>query len=89
MGKSLISTRRGQSPTMPHKQAGEQGHVGDQALRLLTFLQREQAWSAEAFLNDWRAMWPSYTDYVDKATKGTLANLAAGATTANQRCAQR
>lgn len=67
----------------PHKQAGEQGHVGDQALRLLAFLQREQAWKAEAFLNDWRAMWPSYTDYVDRATKGTLANLAAGATTAN------
>jgi len=67
----------------PHKKAGDQGHVGDQALRLLAFQQREQAWSAEAFLNDWRAMWPSYTDYVDKATKGTLANLAAGATTAN------
>ena len=67
----------------PQKQAGEQGHVGDQALRLLAFLQREQAWNADSFLNDWRAMWPSYTDYVDKATKGTLANLAAGATTAN------
>ncbi len=67
----------------PHKQAGDQGHVGDQALRLLTFLQRERAWSAEAFLNNWRAMWPSYTDYVDKATKGTLANLESGATTAN------
>jgi ADP-ribosylglycohydrolase len=67
----------------PHKQAGDQGHVGDQALRLLTFLQRERAWSAEAFLNNWCAMWPSYTDYVDKATKGTLANLASGATTAN------
>lgn len=67
----------------PQKQAGEQGHVGDQSLRLLAYLQREQAWKAEDFLNDWRAMWPSYTDYVDKATKGTLANLAAGATTAN------
>jgi hypothetical protein len=67
----------------PHKQAGDQGHVGDQALRLLAFLQREQAWKAEDFLNDWRAMWPSYTDYIDKATKCTLANLADGATTAN------
>lgn len=66
----------------PHKQAGEQGHAGDQALRLLTFLQREQRWEAAAFLADWQAMWPTYNDYVDKATKGTLANLQAGATPA-------
>lgn len=66
----------------PHKQAGDQGHVGDQALRLLTFLKREKRWDAVAFLSDWQAMWPSYTDYVDKATKGTLANLQAGATLA-------
>lgn len=66
----------------PHKQAGEQGHAGDQALRLLTFLQRERRWDAAAFLADWQAMWPSYNDYVDKATKATLANLQAGATAA-------
>lgn len=63
----------------PHKKAGEQGHAGDQALRLLEFLQRERRWDAAAFLADWRAMWPTYNDYVDKATKGTLANLQAGA----------
>lgn len=66
----------------PHKQAGDQGHVGDQALRLLHFLQRERRWDASAFLTDWQAMWPSYDDYVDKATQGTLANLHAGATMA-------
>lgn len=66
----------------PHKQAGEQGHSGDQALRLLTFLQREKRWEAAAFLADWQAMWPTYNDYVDKATKATLANLQAGATAA-------
>ena len=67
----------------PHKKAGEQGHAGDQALRLLEFLQRTRRWDAAAFLADWRAMWPAYNDYVDKATKGTLANLQAGATPAN------
>lgn len=66
----------------PHKQAGAQGHAGDQALRLLEFLQRERRWDAAAFLSDWQAMWPGYNDYVDKATKGTLANLQAGATAA-------
>lgn len=67
----------------PHKKAGEQGHAGDQALRLLTFLQREHRWDAAAFLADWQAMWPTYNDYVDKATKGTLANVQAGATAAS------
>jgi len=66
----------------PHKQAGAQGLAGDQALRLLTFLQREHRWDATAFLADWQSMWPTYNDYVDKATKGTLANLQAGATAA-------
>ncbi len=72
----------GASSYHPHKQAGDQGHAGDQALRLLTFLQREQRWEAATFLSDWQAMWPTYNDYVDKATKGTLANLQAGATPA-------
>jgi ADP-ribosylglycohydrolase len=72
----------GASSYHPHKQAGAQGHAGDQALRLLTFLQREQRWDANAFLADWQAMWPTYDDYVDKATKGTLAHLQDGATAA-------
>lgn len=66
----------------PHKQAGAQGHAGDQALRLLAFLHRERRWDAAAFLADWQAMWPAYDDYVDKATKTTLANLQAGASPA-------
>ncbi len=89
---SVIATRHGRITDFvapgagsyhPHKQAGEQGHVGDQSLRLLVFLQKARRWEAAAFLEDWQAMWPSYNDYVDKATKGTLAHLAAGATVAN------
>lgn len=64
----------------PRKRAGDQGHVGDQAVRLLHFLHRERRWNASAFLADWQAMWLGYDDYVDKATKGTLANLQSGAT---------
>ena len=59
----------------PNKQAGEQGHVGDQALCLLRFLSREKTWNDVAFMNSWLAMWPDYTDYVDGATKSTLANV--------------
>lgn len=66
----------------PKKQAGDQGHVGDQVLRLMRFLHRDQHWNAANFLPDWRAMWAGYEDYFDKATKATLANLEAGATIA-------
>ena len=59
----------------PHKQAGDQGHVGDQSFCLLKFLMREKKWSPSDFMDDWLAMWPDYNDYVDGATKNTLANL--------------
>jgi ADP-ribosylglycohydrolase len=59
----------------PHKQAGDQGHVGDQSLCLLQFLAREKKWDASAFMNDWLSMWPDYNDYVDGATKATLTNV--------------
>ena len=59
----------------PHKQAGDQGHVGDQSLCLLQFLVREKKWSPSGFMNDWLGMWPEYNDYIDGATKSTLANL--------------
>lgn len=59
----------------PHKQAGDQGHVGDQSLCLLQFLAKEKKWDASAFMNDWLEMWPNYNDYVDGATKTTLANV--------------
>ena len=59
----------------PHKQAGDQGHVGDQALCLLNFLLKEQIWDPSGFMDDWLGMWPDYNDYVDGATKTTLANI--------------
>ncbi|NBQ02290.1 MAG: ADP-ribosylglycohydrolase family protein [Opitutae bacterium] len=42
----------------PHKQAGDQGHVGDQSLCLLKFLVREKKWSHSGFMDDWLGMWP-------------------------------
>ena len=59
----------------PHKQAGDQGHVGDQSLCLLKFLTRERKWDPSNFMDDWLGMWPDYNDYVDGATKATLANI--------------
>ena len=59
----------------PHKQAGDQGHVGDQSLCLLKFLVREKKWSPSGFMDDWLGMWPEYDDYIDGATKSTLANV--------------
>ena len=59
----------------PHKQAGDQGHVGDQSLCLLKFLTRERKWDPSNFMEDWLDMWPDYNDYVDGATKATLANV--------------
>jgi ADP-ribosylglycohydrolase len=59
----------------PHKQAGNQGHVGDQSLCLLTFLTREKKWDPSMFMDDWLGMWPNYNDYIDGATKATLANI--------------
>lgn len=62
----------------PKKQAGEQSHVGDQALRLAKFLSRYRAWSAESFIMDWLTMWADYGDYFDHATKATLQNIEDG-----------
>ena len=59
----------------PHKQAGDQGHVGDQSMCLLKFLTREKSWDSSNFMEDWLGMWPDYNDYVDGATKATLANV--------------
>ena len=59
----------------PHKQAGDQGHVGDQSLCLLKFLTRERKWDPSNFMEDWLGMWPDYNDYIDGATKATLANI--------------
>ena len=59
----------------PHKQAGDQGHVGDQSLCLLKFLVREKKWCPSGFMDDWLGIWPDYNDYIDGATKSTLANV--------------
>lgn len=74
-GRVSDFTAPGPESYHPRKQAGEQGHVGDQALRLLDFVAQERKWDAAGFLQSWRTMWPSYDDYVDHATKETLANL--------------
>jgi len=63
----------------PHKQAGDQGHVGDQALCLMRCLKAAGEWDAFTYLEAWQAMWSNYDDYVDKATKTTLGNLSGGA----------
>ncbi|MBT3667750.1 MAG: ADP-ribosylglycohydrolase family protein [Opitutae bacterium] len=59
----------------PQKQAGDQGHVGDQSLCLLQFLTREKKWDASSFMDDWLGMWADYNDYIDGATKSTLENV--------------
>jgi len=62
----------------PKKQAGEQSHVGDQALCLAAYLKRNQKWEAASFMQDWIGMWSSYGDYFDHATKATLQNIEDG-----------
>ncbi|MGZ0709704.1 ADP-ribosylglycohydrolase family protein [Coraliomargarita sp. W4R53] len=62
----------------PKKRAGEQSHVGDQALCLAACLVRNEAWDASRFMQDWLAMWPAYGDYFDHATKATLQNIEDG-----------
>lgn len=63
----------------PRKRAGDQGHVGDQALCLMRCLKDTGRWDPVTYLNAWQTMWNDYDDYVDKATGATLANLAGGA----------
>jgi ADP-ribosylglycohydrolase len=63
----------------PLKVAGDQGHVGDQALILMDSLTQQGAWVPAAFMSMWAESWPSYGDYIDRATKTVLANLQGGA----------
>lgn len=63
----------------PHKKAGDQGHVGDQALCLAKFLKNEKRWDQAAFMQHWLKVWPDYNDYFDHATKTVLANIKSGA----------
>jgi ADP-ribosylglycohydrolase len=73
----------GASSYHPRKQAGDQGHVGDQALVLGDFLVRERKWDRGGFMTDWLAIWPTYDDYVDRATKTVLGNVENGADPTN------
>jgi ADP-ribosylglycohydrolase len=63
----------------PFKVAGDQGHVGDQALILMDSLTQQGAWDPAAFMSMWAKSWPDYGDYIDRATKTVLANLQGGA----------
>lgn len=63
----------------PAKAAGDQGHVGDQALILLDSLKRQGAWDPASFMFEWTRFWSSYEDYIDRATKTVLENLLNGA----------
>lgn len=63
----------------PSKTAGDQGHVGDQALILADSLRQKGAWDPASFISAWRKSWPAYEDYIDRATKTVLENLGNGA----------
>lgn len=69
----------GQNSYHPVKVAGDQGHVGDQALVLLGNLREQGAWNPESFMLAWTNSWLSYNDYFDHATKTVLKNLEQGA----------
>ena len=62
----------------PMKDAGEFTHYGDQALVLLESLAERRAFDLDRFAALWRHFFEGYHGYFDHATKGTLANFAAG-----------
>lgn len=69
-------------PTMdsyhPTKDAGEFTHYGDQTLVLLESVAERGAFDLDHFAGRWRRLFEGYQGYLDHATKGTLANFAAG-----------
>lgn len=63
----------------PTKQAGDFTHYGDQALLLLQCVADASGFDPVVFSARWRAMFEGgYTGYVDRATRNTLSQLAAG-----------
>jgi ADP-ribosylglycohydrolase len=63
----------------PGKLAGDLTHYGDQTLLLLRSLAKNRGFQPADFSADWRAMFEGgYAGYVDRATKNTLGQLAAG-----------
>lgn len=63
----------------PTKQAGDFTHYGDQAFLLLQCVADTSGFDPIDFSARWRAMFEGgYTGYVDRATRNTLSQLAAG-----------
>jgi len=63
----------------PTKQAGDFTHYGDQAFLLLQSVADKSGFDPVDFSARWRAMFEGgYTGYVDRATRNTLSQLAAG-----------
>jgi ADP-ribosylglycohydrolase len=62
----------------PNRRKGQQTHYGDQTLWLLEHLTENGRFDAVRFSAHWQSRLGDYDGYRDKATKTTLANLAAG-----------
>lgn len=62
----------------PSKTAGDQGHVGDQALLLCDSLSTLKSWNPRSFMSTWLDSWQTYDDYFDHATKQVLARVKQG-----------
>ena len=62
----------------PTKERGAFTHYGDQTLVLLESVTECNGFNLSDFSDRWQALFKQYDGYVDKATKGTLENLAAG-----------
>jgi ADP-ribosylglycohydrolase len=60
------------------KDLGEFTHYGDQTLVLLESVATCSRFDLEHFARSWRALFDTYKGYFDKATKGTIKNLAGG-----------
>ncbi len=58
------------------KELGEFTHYGDQMMVLLETCSDSGGFELNHFSTKWQALFEDYTGYVDKATKGTLANFA-------------
>lgn len=61
------------------RKAGDFTHYGDQSLVLLEHLAANPRFDLDDFAVRWRRLFDGYQGYVDKATRQTLENFAAGA----------
>ena len=59
----------------PTKEKGDFTHYGDQALALLEYLARADAFVLADFAAAWRTLFTGYHGYIDKATATTLENM--------------